>query len=149
MGMIFWDNAANLKWFWWKLERTLDLIRNLNIFPGQRFLSKNTDKTPTKAENDKIFQLVITHIFMGMIQWIHVAHLKLSMVYITTLLLRKASWLMLGGTPEQHLSAFYIVSSVGTSLQKISTRLALLIMTFITLGRTLLMQKWIHRGQHC
>ena len=40
-----------------------DLIRNLNIFPGQISLSKNTEKT---HKNDKIN--VNTHILMSMIQ---------------------------------------------------------------------------------
>ena len=41
-------------------------------------------------------------------------------VYITTLLLRDASWLLIlhYGTPEPRLSAIYIVSSVRTSLTR-------------------------------
>ena len=37
--------------------RKHDLFRNLNIFIGNIFLSKNTKRTPQNAENDKIYQL--------------------------------------------------------------------------------------------
>ena len=37
--------------------------------PGELYLSKNTEKkTLENAENNKIYQLVITHILMCMIQ---------------------------------------------------------------------------------
>ena len=70
MSIIQWNYVPNLKWFWLELDSKHDLIRNINIFPRQQFLSKISDKTHTKN------QLVYTHILMGIMQWIHVANLK-------------------------------------------------------------------------
>ena len=45
------------------------------IFPVNIFQSKNTKKHP-KMQKNKIYQLVITNILIGMIQCIHVVNLK-------------------------------------------------------------------------
>ena len=47
-----------------------------NYIPRQHFLSKNSQKTSQNAENDKIYQLVMTNILMGMIQCFNAANLK-------------------------------------------------------------------------
>ena len=132
--MIKWiyQYVANLKRFWWELDKEQDLINILTFFQGHIFLRKNSDKntknaenykiqhlqidwygtinpcstfevilmitwfnqklwhfflnhiflskitekTPQNAEHHKIYQLEITHILIGMIQWIHVADFK-------------------------------------------------------------------------
>ena len=70
--MTQWIHIANVKWFWWELDRKYELIRNLNIFPRPH---KNTEKHP-KCIKDKIYQLEIMHLLMGVIQWLYVANLK-------------------------------------------------------------------------
>ena len=47
-----------------ELDRKYELIRNLNIFPRPH---KNTEKHP-KCIKDKIYQLEIMHLLMGVIQ---------------------------------------------------------------------------------
>ena len=41
--MIQHIHAENLNWFWWALGEEHALFRNLNIFQGHIFLSKNSD----------------------------------------------------------------------------------------------------------
>ena len=43
---------------------------------GHIFLSKNTKIHPKMQKNNKICQLVITNILLGMKEYIHVANLK-------------------------------------------------------------------------
>ena len=65
---------------WWKLQiittKKFKLWWNIIIFPGLIFLSKNTEKNTEKCRNNKIYQQVVTHTLMGMIQWIYVLNLK-------------------------------------------------------------------------
>ena len=46
------------------------------IFPVNIFLRKNTKKHPKMQKNNKIYQLVITNMSMGIIQCIHDVNLK-------------------------------------------------------------------------
>ena len=65
MGMILWTYVAKLKWFWWELDRKIDLIRNLIFYQDNFFIKVKTLKKNTLLKIQKIMKNINHLIFLG------------------------------------------------------------------------------------